>query len=124
MYSGVLAGMAYDGSAAYVGGIDVTCNSAHFGVARISASLTNAGAFYACNSSTPGESAHNASSTIISSLNYHPNMKWKPVITGTLSTASMCTYVSGGNTYGAGRYVTPDGYTIIGEVEMQIIFLF
>ena len=45
-------------------------------------------------------------------------MKWKTVNSITLSTAMMCTYMSALKTYVFGRYVTPDGYTIVGEVKL------
>lgn len=113
MRTGFPAGLAYDGTAAYLGTANVTCNGIHVGVSRLAIELLKSGAYYPCSKSGSEVAYKNAT---VQSLNYHPNMKWKNVTSLTLASALMCTYMSGLDTYGYGRYVSPIGHTIIGEV--------
>lgn len=113
MRTGFPAGLAYDGTAAYLGKASVTCNGVHVGVTRLSTKALRYGAYYPCNLNS--EILYQ--NVTVQSLNYHPNLKWKNVTSLTLASALMCTYMSGLDTYGYGRYVAPSfGHTIIGEV--------
>lgn len=116
MKIGVPAGIAYDGSVIYMGGAELFCNYQHMAVVRLSATTSNPGAFYACNSTTPGEMV--IKSQMVAIFNYHPSVNWKKVTVATMDITKMYTFSTYGWVFGGGRIVTADGYTIVGEVNL------
>lgn len=116
LYKGVPAGIAYDGSIAYVGLVNVTCNNVDTGVARISTNPKNPGGFYSCQS-TPAVEKLYQNVTIFYVL-INPSLKWKKVTLTTLNSNEICRFSSSNINIGYGRYFHPNGFVIIGQVEI------
>lgn len=111
---GVLAGSAYNGSDAYVGLVNVTCNGIDTGVARLSSDPLKAGAFYPCKGPPAIEKFYRTSGIFY--VLYHPNISWKKMTLSTLKSSGLLTFSTNYNTLGYGRYFHPDGFVIIGQV--------
>lgn len=118
MQIGVSAGLAYDGTAIYMGGAELFCNYEHMAVVRLSANPTNPAAYYPCNASSPASEMVIKTATV-AILNYHPSLNWKKVTADTMDPTKMYTYSTYGRVFGGGRIVTADGYTIVGEVKFH-----